>query len=147
MRRAAVEASALLLSPDARTDATRMSSDRTGPTAPRPHALAGEPWSFPPASEGGRHRQVRIRPRLSLNSVEAAIASAVEGRGLVRVLCYQVADEVRSGGLALVLKDCEPPLLPVHLVAPEGRLSVAKVRAFADFALPRLKARFAESVE
>lgn len=111
------------------------------------HALAGEHWSFPPASEGGRHRQVRIRPRLSLNSVEAAIASAVEGRGLVRVLCYQVADEVRSGRLALVLKDCEPPLLPVHLVAPEGRLSVAKVRAFADFALPRLKARFAESVE
>lgn len=110
------------------------------------HPLAGEHWSFPPASEGGRPRQIQVRPRLLVNSVEAAIASAVEGRGLVRPLCYQVADEVRDGRLVLVLKDCEPEPLPVHLVAPEGRLSVAKVRAFADFALPRLKARFAQRV-
>jgi hypothetical protein len=31
----------------------------------------------------------------------------------------------------------------VHLLAPEGRLSVPKVRAFVDFAAPRLKAEFA----
>ncbi|CAN7619577.1 LysR family transcriptional regulator [Bosea sp. LjRoot90] len=110
------------------------------------HPLAGELWTFPPISEGGRPRQVRVKPRLMVSSVEAAIASAVDGHGLVRPLCYQVADEVRSGRLKLVLTDCEPELLPVHLVAPEGRLSVAKVRAFADFALPRLKARFAERV-
>lgn len=110
------------------------------------HPLAGELWTFPPMSEGGRPRQVRVKPRLMASSVEAAIASAVDGHGLVRPLCYQVADEVRGGRLKLVLTDCEPELLPVHLVAPEGRLSVAKVRAFADFALPRLKARFAERV-
>jgi hypothetical protein len=32
--------------------------------------------------------------------------------------------------------------LPVHVVTPEGRLSVPKVRAFVDFAVPRLKAEF-----
>ncbi|WID94797.1 LysR family transcriptional regulator [Bosea vestrisii] len=110
------------------------------------HPLAGELWTFPPISEGGRPRQVKVKPRLMTSSVEAAIASAVDGHGLVRPLCYQVADEVRSGRLKLVLTDCEPALLPVHLVAPEGRLSVAKVRAFADFALLKLKARFAERV-
>jgi DNA-binding transcriptional LysR family regulator len=110
------------------------------------HPLAGEYWSFPPVVAGGRPRQVRVRPRLMANSVEAAIASAVEGRGLVRPLCYQVADEVRDGRLVLALKHCEPEPLPVHLVAPEGRLAVAKVRAFADFALPRLRIRFAERV-
>ncbi|CAN7646177.1 LysR family transcriptional regulator [Bosea sp. LjRoot237] len=110
------------------------------------HPLAGELWTFPPKAEGGRPRQVRVKPRLMASSVEAAIASAVDGHGLVRPLCYQVADEVRSGRLRLVLTDCEPEALPVHLVAPEGRLSVAKVRAFADFALPKLKARFAERV-
>lgn len=110
------------------------------------HPLAGELWTFPPMTEGGRPRQVRVKPRLMASSVEAAIASAVDGHGLVRPLCYQVADEVRSGRLRLVLTDCEPEALPVHLVAPEGRLSVAKVRAFADFALPKLKARFAERV-
>ncbi|AZO81543.1 MULTISPECIES: LysR family transcriptional regulator [unclassified Bosea (in: a-proteobacteria)] len=110
------------------------------------HPLAGELWTFPPISEGGRPRQVKVKPRLIASSVEAAIASAVDGHGLVRPLCYQVTDEVRSGWLKLVLTDCEPEPLPVHLVAPEGRLSVAKVRAFADFALPKLKARFAERV-
>jgi DNA-binding transcriptional LysR family regulator len=110
------------------------------------HPLAGELWTFPPIAQGSRPRQVRVKPRLMASSVEAAIASAVDGHGLVRALCYQVADEVRSGRLQLVLTDSEPEALPVHLVAPEGRLSVAKVRAFADFALPKLKARFAERV-
>jgi hypothetical protein len=31
----------------------------------------------------------------------------------------------------------------VHLVSPYGRLSVPKVRAFADFAIPRLRDAFA----
>jgi hypothetical protein len=34
--------------------------------------------------------------------------------------------------------------LPAHLVAPQGRFSVPKVRAFADFAVPRLKRYFAQ---
>ena len=32
--------------------------------------------------------------------------------------------------------------LPVHLVSPHGRLSVPKVRAFVDYALPRLRDGF-----
>jgi hypothetical protein len=42
-----------------------------------------------------------------------------------------------------VLADAEPAPYPVHLVSPFGRLSVPKVRAFVDFAMPRLRARFA----
>jgi hypothetical protein len=33
--------------------------------------------------------------------------------------------------------------LPVHVVTPQGRLSVPKVRAFVDFVVPRLQAQFA----
>jgi hypothetical protein len=33
--------------------------------------------------------------------------------------------------------------LPVHVITPQGRLSVPKVRAFVDFAVPRLRTRFA----
>jgi DNA-binding transcriptional LysR family regulator len=43
----------------------------------------------------------------------------------------------------VVLPHAESPALPVHVVTPEGRLSVPKVRAFVDFAVPRLKAEFA----
>jgi hypothetical protein len=32
--------------------------------------------------------------------------------------------------------------LPVHLLAPQGRFSVPKVRAFVDYAVPRLKLYF-----
>ena len=33
--------------------------------------------------------------------------------------------------------------MPAHLVTPQGRTSVPKVRAFLDFAAPRLRAAFA----
>jgi len=46
--------------------------------------------------------------------------------------------------LRVVLQDAEPKAIPVHLVSPHGRLSVPKVRAFADFAIPRLRDAFAK---
>ena len=36
-----------------------------------------------------------------------------------------------------------PPALPVHVIVPQGRLTVPKVRAFMDFAVPRLRSHFA----
>ncbi len=110
-------------------------------------AMSGEVWSFPPAGEGGRPRSVRIGTRLAVNTIEAAIGSALDGHAIARVLSYQIEQEVGDGRLVLLLEDAAPAPLPVHLVAPEGRLSVAKVRAFADFALPRLKRRFAGEAE
>ncbi|WNG40277.1 LysR family transcriptional regulator [Archangium violaceum] len=100
-------------------------------------------WSFPPAKGSAAPRSIPISPRLVVNSVDAIVASAVEGHGVARVFSYQVADEVRKGQLTLLLENAEPPPLPVHLITPEGRLSIARVRAFVDFAVPRLKAAFA----
>jgi DNA-binding transcriptional LysR family regulator len=100
-------------------------------------------WSFPPASGSSTARTVQFAPRLIVNSVRAAIASAAEGHGATRLFSYHVGEEVRAGRLKIVLADAEPAPLPVHIITPEGRLSVPKVRAFVDFALPRLKARFA----
>jgi DNA-binding transcriptional LysR family regulator len=100
-------------------------------------------WTFPHVQPGGPAQVVNIVPRLTVNTIEAAIASAVEGHGLTRVFSYQVADEIRDGRLVHVLVDPQPAALPVHLLTPEGRLSVPKVRAFFDFAVPRLKAEFA----
>ena len=82
-------------------------------------------------------------PRYVVNSVRAAVASAVEGRGVTRLLSYQVAAHVREGRLLIVLKSHEHAPVPVHLIMPEGRLSVPKVRAFVDLAVPRLRAQFA----
>jgi DNA-binding transcriptional LysR family regulator len=100
-----------------------------------------EIWSFPPRPGAGAHRHVRVTPRLTVNAIDSAVRSAADGRGVVRVLSYQIEQEVRDGRLVTLLEDDEPEPLPVHLVMPDGRLGIAKVRAFVDFAAPRLKAR------
>jgi DNA-binding transcriptional LysR family regulator len=99
-------------------------------------------WSFEPADPDGEIRHVPIAPRLIVNTVDAAIGSALAGNGLTRLFSYQVADQVRDGALEVVLPNVESPALPVHIVTPERRLSVPKVRAFVDFAVPRLKTEF-----
>lgn len=100
-------------------------------------------WSFPPVEGSAVPRSVSFTPRLLVNSVRAAAASAVEGHGVTRLFSYHIASEIKAGLLHPVLPDAEHEPIPVHLVSPHGRLSVPKVRAFVDFALPRLRAEFA----
>ncbi|MEP9369393.1 LysR family transcriptional regulator [Xanthobacter sp. VNH20] len=102
-----------------------------------------EAWTF--AGAGGAAGQtVQIAPRMIVNSIEAATGSALEGHGVTRAFSYQVAEHVRAGRLSILLAQHEPPPLPVHLLTPEGRLLVPKVRTFVDFAVPRLKAAFGQ---
>jgi DNA-binding transcriptional LysR family regulator len=100
-------------------------------------------WSFTPAQGSSIPRTVHFTPRCIVNSVRAAAASAAAGSGLTRLYSYHVAEYVRDGRLKIVLADAEHPPLPAHLLAPHGRMSVPKVRAFVDFAAPRLRSEFA----
>jgi DNA-binding transcriptional LysR family regulator len=100
-------------------------------------------WSFPAARGSSVAQTVQFKPRLVVNSVRAAVASAREGRGVTRLSSYHVAEAVRAGELEIILQDAEHSPMPVHLITPYGRLSVPKVRAFFDFAVPRLRAYFA----
>ncbi len=99
-------------------------------------------WSFAPATGSSIPRAAQFVPRLTVNSVRAAMASAIRGRGLTRLYSYHVAEAVREGRLQVVLADAEFPSMPVHLLTPRGRASVPKVRAFIDFAGPRLRSEF-----
>jgi DNA-binding transcriptional LysR family regulator len=101
-------------------------------------------WSFPPTNPSAVPRVVQFAPRLIVNSVEGAVASAIEGHGVTRVFSYHISKQVRDGTLRILLAEHEHPPLPVHLLTPHGRLAVPKVRAFVDFALPRLRAQFEE---
>jgi DNA-binding transcriptional LysR family regulator len=98
---------------------------------------AADEWAFGAGSAG---ETVRPPAKLIVNSSEVAIAAAVAGRGITRVLSYQAAAEVRAGRLAIVLDEFEPPAIPISVVYPEGRRAAAKVRAFVDFAVARLRA-------
>jgi DNA-binding transcriptional LysR family regulator len=100
-------------------------------------------WVFPPAPGSTIARSIHFKARLVVNSVRAALASAVDGHGVTRLYTYHVAEHVQSGALKIILRDEEPAALPVHLITPQGRISIPKVRAFVDFATPRLRAEFA----
>jgi DNA-binding transcriptional LysR family regulator len=99
-------------------------------------------WSFAPAAGSKAPRIVHFSPRVTVNTVRAALASAIRGRGLTRLYSYHIADAVRRGELQVVLANAEHPAVPVHLLTPNGRISVPKVRAFIDFAAPRLRSVF-----
>ena len=82
-----------------------------------------------------------FRSRLSVNAIDAAIEAALSGAGLVRAVSYQVADDVRSGKLTVVLDAFAPPPRPVHLVYDKQNRLPLKLRAFVDFAVPELRGR------
>ncbi|TPO10238.1 LysR family transcriptional regulator [Mesorhizobium sp. B1-1-5] len=100
-------------------------------------------WSF---GTGKTETTIPVRSRLQINTAEAAIDAAIAGLGLTKVLSYQADAAVCAGALRLVLEPFEPPPWPVSLVhAGQGRLPV-KLRAFLDFAAPRLKERLTRSL-
>jgi DNA-binding transcriptional LysR family regulator len=103
--------------------------------------VSAERWTF---RSGRKLAQFPVRSRLAVTTAEAAIDAAMAATGLTAVLSYQVAAQVRAKRLKLVLGAFEPPDVPVSLVRPGGRLIPAKLRAFVDFAAPRLRARLAD---
>jgi len=83
---------------------------------------------------------LRIQPRLTVTTNDAAIEAARRGSGITRLLSYQVARLLGEGGLKIVLKKFEPPPLPIYIVHREGRFASARIRAFVDLMAERLRA-------
>jgi DNA-binding transcriptional LysR family regulator len=89
----------------------------------------------------GRSVSVPIQPRLVTTTNDSAIAAALGGMGLARVLSYQIAQELAEGTLRIVLPEYEFAPWPVHVVHREGKHVNQKVRAFIDLAVETLRAR------
>ncbi|MER8411973.1 LysR family transcriptional regulator [Mesorhizobium sp. M7A.F.Ca.US.010.02.1.1] len=97
-------------------------------------------WSF---IKGKAEIPVQVHSRLQVNTAEAAIDAAIAGVGLTKVLSYQIEAALRSGMLRVLLEEFEPNPWPVSLVHAGHGLLPVKLRAFLDFAGPRLKERLA----
>ncbi|MGO4303225.1 LysR family transcriptional regulator [Cupriavidus sp. RAF12] len=100
-------------------------------------------WVF---GAGKSELSVPVHSRLAVNTAETAISAAKLGVGLIRVLYYQVADAVRDNALRVVLDAFESAPLPISLVHLGQAPVPLKVRAFLDFATPRLRPRIAEAL-
>lgn len=94
-------------------------------------------WRF---ERNGAPLTVRVRPRMTSTSNDAAITAALDGFGITRVISYMVARHLIGGGLQTVLAQFEPAPMPVSVVHHEGRQSTPKVRAFIDLAVNMLRA-------
>lgn len=93
-------------------------------------------WQF---VNDGNALSFRFDPRLVVTANQAAINVARLGWGITRVLSYQVASHLADGGLEVVLRDFEPPALPIQVVYQKSNRVPAKVRTFVDFLAERLR--------
>jgi DNA-binding transcriptional LysR family regulator len=100
--------------------------------------MAPDTWIF---EQDGAEISVPIHSRLIVNTAEAAIDSAIAGVGITRVLSYQAESAIRAGMLETTLTAFESPLAPISLVYGGRGLLPLKLRAFLDFAVPRLRRR------
>jgi DNA-binding transcriptional LysR family regulator len=82
---------------------------------------------------------VRMRPRLTVTSNDAAIDAIVGGLGISRLLSYQVAGELADGRLQIVLAGYEEAPWPVHVLHRESKYGSAKVRHFIDLVVDHLR--------
>ena len=93
-------------------------------------------WKF---RQGNKSLAVRLSPRLTVNSNDAAIEAVLQGFGIVRLLSYQIAPQVAAGRLKIILADFEPAPMPIHVVHREGRYGSVRIRAFVDLMVERLR--------
>ncbi|HXV26098.1 MAG TPA: LysR family transcriptional regulator [Alphaproteobacteria bacterium] len=98
--------------------------------------MANREWRF---LRDGVPGGVSLVPRLEINDALAAISAAEAGDGITVALSYMVADRIEERRLQLVLEEFATPAMPVHLVYPSSRVVAPKIRAFVDFAAPRLR--------
>ncbi|HEY5795685.1 MAG TPA: substrate binding domain-containing protein, partial [Bosea sp. (in: a-proteobacteria)] len=88
---------------------------------------------------------VPVRSRFVASNLESACDAARAGVGVTVAFTYHVAEAVRSGELVPLLQEFQPPPQPISFVYPPNRFMPAKLRAFLDFTVPRLRARLLES--
>ena len=97
---------------------------------------AGNEWTF-----AGKPAQVPVHPALRTNQFDVAVDAVVQGLGCGQFLSYQVDAHLAERKLIRILEAFEPPAVPVQIVYPHTRFLSPNVRAFVDFAVPRLRGK------
>jgi DNA-binding transcriptional LysR family regulator len=95
-------------------------------------------WEF---HTKGTSQAILVPSRLAVSSADAAVAAAAADAGIARVFSFQIVDLVKAGSLVTLLEAYEPSPAPVNLIYPAQRQVPLKLRAFLDFAIPRLRDR------
>jgi DNA-binding transcriptional LysR family regulator len=87
---------------------------------------------------------IPVHARLVVGTAEAACDAACAGIGITSVFSYHIQAALERGALTSLLDEFQPATLPVNLVYTASRFLPIKMRAFLDFAAPRLRQVFAQ---
>jgi DNA-binding transcriptional LysR family regulator len=106
------------------------------------HAVIGQAGLMPNRElryfKAGKPARITLPIRFEINDALACISAAEQGKGITIALSYMVSDALRDGRLVPVLNKFRPPPVPVNLIYAQRRIVAPKIRAFIDFAAPRL---------
>jgi DNA-binding transcriptional LysR family regulator len=101
-----------------------------------PASLGPEAWAL---RKDGKATSVRVMGRVTVTAMEAAIAAAVAGLGIVSTGHLSCRAELASGALARVLPDWEMGRAEVSAILPAGRAAKRAARAFVEFLVAELR--------
>jgi DNA-binding transcriptional LysR family regulator len=99
-------------------------------------------WQF---GDKEKKEIVKVHPRLTVSSNDAAIDASLRGFGVSRLMCYQVDGHFESGTLTRLLRNYEQEAFPVHVIHRESRYASVKVRTFLDLMVTHLRAHLPQS--
>jgi DNA-binding transcriptional LysR family regulator len=94
-------------------------------------------WTFAP---GRRGAPMHFPSRFRVNDIETQLAAARNGRGIARLLSYQVAEDLENGSLVRVLQKYETAKLPVQLVTKGKAHRAPAIETFLELATKTLSA-------
>ena len=95
--------------------------------------------------KAGKPARITLPIRFEINDAHACISAAEHGNGITIALSYMVTEAIREGRLVPVLNEFRPPPVPVNLIYAQRRIVAPKIRAFIDFAAPRLSTALSEA--
>jgi LysR family transcriptional regulator for bpeEF and oprC len=76
---------------------------------------------------------IQGRQQVSFNDLEACVAAARAGLGLVRMPAFMATEEVAQGKLVPILPEMEIETVPLHILYLQNRHLSTKVRVFVEW--------------
>lgn len=82
---------------------------------------------------GQEIRRVDLPKQVAVNSADGYLAACEAGYGLVQTPYYHATEQLQAGRLVEVLRDIQPPQLPLTALYPPHRQLSQRVRVFVDW--------------